>query len=68
MALCKCIATNYKLLGIDWEKIADALRDISLGKLAMRIRWDYCHYGKLILALTLCIDIYARLYTFRGSM
>ncbi|XP_064398622.1 uncharacterized protein LOC135345186 isoform X4 [Halichondria panicea] len=42
MALCQCIATNYKLLGIDWEKIADALRE---RKLAMRIRWDYCHYA-----------------------
>ncbi len=46
LALCQYIV-NEELHGIDWEKIADALRGISMEHVAVRIRQKYCQQGNI---------------------
>ena len=43
MALCQYIVKE--LHGIDWDKIADALKSISMEYLAVKIRQSYCQQG-----------------------
>ncbi len=43
MALCQYIVKE--LHGIDWDKIADALKSISMEHLAVKIRESYCQQG-----------------------
>ena len=45
MALCQYIVTNSELHGIDWYKIADTLRRISMEHLAVKISENYCQQG-----------------------
>ncbi len=45
MALCQYIVANCELHEIDWNKIADTLRSISMEHLAVKIRENYCQQG-----------------------
>ncbi len=44
MALCQYIVDELTDR-IDWEKIADVLKDISMEDLAVKIRQKYCQQG-----------------------
>ena len=42
IALFEYISQNYRVLGITWKTIADALEGVGYGDLALSIRERYC--------------------------